>query len=300
MTCTQIDMYVEFRDMLLNEKKLTESTENTLKVELINAASQDETKENEKKDTQIIDNDNEEKLPSDSNRSDNANDNDNNNNHDDNDAYSTKFKNKNIGHVDMGDSQDDLTDPITWLEKLYSAVVESISTADFVTDCFVLKSFIDNNHQWWSAWMILSMIAPYLVSYSVLGSLFNQKFAIYLDRIKSKPANKRKCNLILFGLLGVVLLTPLSLLYFVLIDCFFMLYVSISSIILILSCTTVDIKHCVDDFVFQKILSMNRMEILGYRRLRTLSQVCCVFYLCLILLCLFYFALTLIYDCNFS
>ena len=264
-------MYLEFGNLLLSHKSLAESKTDEVMLELNN---RDENKNDQKmKDAQMNDND-EEKLASDYNNSNKDNGMRRKRNNRNNTSL-IKYNTSNNGGVKIGGSDEDLIDPITWFEKLYSAVVESISTADFVTDCLVLKSFITNNHQWWSTWMILSMISPYLVSYSIFGSLFNQKFSIYSEKIKFKAQTKQKCNLLLFGLFAIVLLTPLSLLYFVLIDCFFMLYVAISSIILVLSCTTVDIKHWVDDFIFQKILSMNRMEILGYRRLRTLSQVCC-------------------------
>ena len=260
-------MYLEFGDLLLSHKQLTSiltvSTESKAdELALVAVNNQDEKKEDEKQPQRIDKDGDEEITPTDDNNNNvnNVNSGNNGNNN------KSLVADNDTNNDQIGNSDEDITDPITWFEKLYSAVVESISTADFVTDCFVLKSFVDNNHQWWSTWMILSMMAPYLVSYSVFGSLFNQKCAIFLDSIKSKAAIKRKCNLILFGFFGVILLTPLSLLYFLLIDCFFMLYVLISSIILVLSCTNIDIKHWVDDFIFQKILSMNKMQILGYRR----------------------------------
>ena len=162
--------------------------------------------------------------------------------------------------------------PVTWLEMVYALIVESLSTLDFITDYFVLIQLY-NGHPWWTSWMLLLMISPYLVSYSVLGTIF-QKRIMSLFELEEKNVNTMhsKCKSIGMGFMCLCLMTPLSLIYFVVIDVFFMIYVLFSTLLYFISCGNIDIKDVVDDLVFQKLLRMDRMGIIGYRRLRTLSQ----------------------------
>ena len=63
--------------------------------------------------------------------------------------------------AELRDGDDDKP-AATWIEIVYSTVVESLSTADFITDYLVLRSFINaknGGEKWWSSWMILFMIA---------------------------------------------------------------------------------------------------------------------------------------------
>ena len=54
------------------------------------------------------------------------------------------------------------------LEIIYTLFVESLSMADLITDGIVLHQLIESNHQWWSAFMLLTIVSPYVVSYSAL------------------------------------------------------------------------------------------------------------------------------------
>merc|ERR1712130_986241 len=69
-------------------------------------------------------------------------------------------------------------------------------------------------------------------------------------------------------------MTPLSVLYLVVIDLLFMIYSLSSTLMFILPLSRYDIRELLDVYVFDKLLGMNRTEIIGYRRLRTLSQLC--------------------------
>eukprot|EP01084_Bolivina_argentea_P094316 169555_1 len=56
-----------------------------------------------------------------------------------------------------------------------------------------------------------------------------------------------------------------------------MLYVIMSAILFFLTCFRFEIKKWInwfDDYVFHKIFGLDRMQVVGYRRLRTLSQLC--------------------------
>ena len=71
-------------------------------------------------------------------------------------------------------------------------------------------------------------------------------------------------------------MTPLSVLYLVLIDLLFIAY-SLSSTLIFMVCgcrPKYDIKDLLDEYLFNSVLGMNRTEVIGYRRLRTLSQLC--------------------------
>eukprot|EP01083_Nonionella_stella_P043236 116652_1 len=160
----------------------------------------------------------------------------------------------------------------SWVELIYSTFVESLSMADFITDFLVLKQLFEGGHQWWSSWMVLMMLSSYLVSFSVVGTLFvNAVSAFVQDRQLNKQSGCT-CRYVLFVLMAILLMTPLNVLYFFIVDCVFMVYVLVSAMIYFVTCSHVDITDWIDDYVFQKLLGMNRMQIIGYRRLRTLSQ----------------------------
>ena len=177
-----------------------------------------------------------------------------------------------IAEFEKRQKQEDIErKPVTWLEMLYSTVVESLSTADLITDFFVLQEFFKGGHLWWGSWMVLLMLAPYLVSYVSLGSLFEKRAQKFVLRMQGENTTS-KCSLkwLLFSFVIMLLLTPISLFYFAIIDAVFMVYVLISSMLYFVSCGKIDIKDILDDWVFSAFLGMTRMQILGYRRLRTL------------------------------
>eukprot|EP01083_Nonionella_stella_P142209 439559_1 len=170
------------------------------------------------------------------------------------------------------DELNEETNASSWVELIYSTFVESLSMADFITDFLVLKQLFEGGHQWWSSWMVLMMLSSYLVSFSVVGTLFvNAVSAFVQDRQLNKQSGCT-CRYVLFVLMAILLMTPLNVLYFFIVDCVFMVYVLVSAMIYFVTCSHVDITDWIDDYVFQKLLGMNRMQIIGYRRLRTLSQ----------------------------
>lgn len=120
--------------------------------------------------------------------------------------------------------------------------------------CFVYL-IID---QWWTAYMLLFLLAPYLVSYCALASIF-----------QSHEKHVKK-------FWKLFLITPLSLVFLVILDLLFMSYVTLSVILLIFTCFCAPcrirlIAFMQTDWIFRR-LNMSEMEIKGYRRLRTLSQ----------------------------
>ena len=152
-------------------------------------------------------------------------------------------------------------EPVSWLELLYSTVVESLSTADLITDGLVLIQFFENSHLWWASWMVLLILAPYMVSYVSLDSLFQKRVQKFVSQMEAENINdndnhnnisKWRLKWIVFTFVVFLLLTPISLLYFVVIDIVFMIYVLISSFLYCISCSKIDIKDVLDDFVFSR------------------------------------------------
>ena len=204
--------------------------------------------------------------------------------------------------------------PVTWVDRFYSAFVESLSTVDLITDSLVLIQLYKSNHLWWTTLMVLMIVTPYLVSFSVLGTLFQKKLAhskvltisgldINNNNININNNNgKKSCKGVFLRVVCLLLMTPLSLLYFILIDILFMVYITFASLIFFI--IRKDISHYIDQFTFEKVLSMNRMQIIGYRRKAKFSFFClfelllfssslsyfmvCLFVVCFVLVCFVY------------
>lgn len=119
--------------------------------------------------------------------------------------------------------------------------------------------------QWWSAFLLLFLSAPYLVSYCALASIIQSH-----EQQISKPWK-------------LFLITPLSLVFLVLVDVIFMLYVTMSVLLLSITSCCVPCRRKLlgflqYDLIFRH-LKITEMEIKGYRRLRTLSQLMYVLYM---------------------
>ena len=140
--------------------------------------------------------------------------------------------------------------PLMWIEWIYVFCVEILSLADIITDVFILNQLFDKNHVWWFTFSVIFMISPYLVSYTSMGSML-----------------KAKSN----GL-SLVVMTPLCIVYFFILDITFIIYSVISSMTFLITCCKVDIGDLMESMVFYKVLGISRMELIGYRRLRTLAQ----------------------------
>ena len=162
------------------------------------------------------------------------------------DNYNKDAKNKQIKN-EMN------SEPLSWFDWVYVLSVECLSTADLITDIFILEQLIlsREQHQWWAAFSLLFMISPYLVSYTAIGTMLH----------------KRSSVLSVF-----VMITPLCIFYFAILDVIFMCYALISSLIFFVSFTLVNIGNWMENEFFYRYLGMSRMELCGYRRLRTLAQ----------------------------
>ena len=154
----------------------------------------------------------------------------------------------NLLHIEKMMNQE--KEPLSWFEWVYIFGVESLSCADIITDIFILIQLVNDTHLWWSTFGILFTISPYLVSYTAMSTVLHKK-------IKSH-------------LLSVLTMTPLCILYFLLLDVIFLIYALISSLIFLITATRVNIGSWMEDRFFRRFLGISRMELVGYRRLRML------------------------------
>eukprot|EP01083_Nonionella_stella_P234496 825442_1 len=168
-----------------------------------------------------------------------------------------------------------------WIELIYTTIVEAASAADLWTDIVIIMQLIQSDNQWWSTFMLSLLIAPYLVSHGSLVVILQKKVQFNKDTWW--------CCSKLRVLSMTLLLTPIALVYLFFIDVVFIVFAIISTVWLVLlilmtwlCCRSVhdskglvanyDIHNWIDQQIFEKLLNMNRTEIVGYRRLRTLSQ----------------------------
>eukprot|EP01083_Nonionella_stella_P077456 211555_1 len=198
-------------------------------------------------------------------------------NHSDSDTRDSSTAVKDSGVDDheeeaFAPEEDDESKPVNWIELLYSTLVESFSTADFYTDVVIMVELYDAKQQWWATWMLFLVIAPYLVSYSALGSIVQHRIQSYFVSLNERGESSGCCEWFMFNVLILILMTPLCLVYFIVIDVVFMVYVLLSTSLFIVSCTKLDVRDVIDDVLFKNVFGMNKTQIIGYRRLRTLSQ----------------------------
>eukprot|EP01084_Bolivina_argentea_P229506 387328_1 len=167
---------------------------------------------------------------------------------------------------------------IDWIEIGYSSVVEAFSALDLYTDILILVELYKDRHIWWTTFMLILLLAPYLVSHGSLVTLLQKKVNFYEIGLQ-------------YSFFLFFLSTPISLFYLFMVDLCFMMFSVISTVwfcvifvfaSLMYLCDVVknmgvtlkkyDIRRWIDQTVFEKWLRMNKTEIVGYRRLRTLSQ----------------------------
>lgn len=169
------------------------------------------------------------------------------------------------------------------LVDVFACALELISAADLVTDISILVVIFMHNHVYWSTITIVSMTAPYLVSYAATLKLFmrNRTF-----RGHDESGRRHRC-VCLRHLGGLCYLTPLSLCYFLLVDVAYALKASTLDIaalsLRILTCGRVCGSRSAGDSDMDGLCSgavgLTRMDTEGYRRMRTMSQL--IFEACL-------------------
>eukprot|EP01084_Bolivina_argentea_P270921 460797_1 len=153
-----------------------------------------------------------------------------------------------------------------WIEIVYSCIVETFSAMDLYTDIVILLQLYQSDNIWWTTFTLILLLSPYLVSFGPLATLIQRQ---------ERPSS--------FALL---LITPFALILAIVIDIIFIFCSLITTFIILPVIYVINkIKKCrnkdsyinfrkflIDMYIFEHIFKMNRTEIIGYRRLRSLSQ----------------------------
>ena len=178
--------------------------------------------------------------------------------------YETKVYNENITY-------DTLPPEIKlneYIEFLFNLFLELIALFDMSGDILLLIALFNSEHTAWFALSLLSMLSPFFVCYVPL-----------LTFQKKKLNNKDLDYLDLIGM--VIFLTPLVLIYLQLMDVVYIInsvgLVPIAVILQLLSCGLIkgNLAHMFEtklDSIYEVAFGMSQMDIKGFRRLRTISQ----------------------------
>ena len=167
-------------------------------------------------------------------------------------------------------ARDEGTDePDDFVEVMYATVVASLSLVDLATDVVVMRELYQAGHAWWSMWMQLMLVAPYLVSHGSLVVLLKKAMA------QKKEDLKQFCDVNSWASQFFILLsiTPISLLYLFLMDIVFTIFSIVAtlcfvSLFVCFCCNAAkaqkfNVRNWVDKHLFEAYLGMSRTEIIG-------------------------------------
>ena len=134
---------------------------------------------------------------------------------------------------------------------------------------FIIEDLYKLRREWSVSWMILTVIAPFYVSYVTVGSIFMQRIRIYYNNnYNSNKMTSKTFRFIMYTCPITVFMTPIALIYFVFIDGCITTYVILTRLVYFLSF----LKVKPNDKILEKSLGLNAMQTVGYRRMRTLSK----------------------------
>lgn len=124
-------------------------------------------------------------------------------------------------------------------------------------------------HTAWANLTIYSIFCPFFVSYAPLINFIIQGWKVELLE-KGEISSKKR-------LLGKIAITPIILLYLLLMDAVFLfMRVFVVPVLIIFSpCfkrPVLEVLDDAEDYVFVSMFEMNRIDVNGFRRLRTISQ----------------------------
>ena len=152
------------------------------------------------------------------------------------------------------------------MRGLLEVTLEWIAAADLYTDFVVLIQLIYTEHRAWTTITIFSMIAPFLSCQ--IPFLIFLKELIYRD----------KTGKIKLLWLGRLMLSPLMLIYMFLMDLVFLfIQAFIFPILLIVKFLTFGKLDCTQmieklDKVYEIMFEMQKLDVAGFRRMRTITQ----------------------------
>jgi hypothetical protein len=157
------------------------------------------------------------------------------------------------------------------VEASFSFIIELLSTFDFITDGYLIYKFGASVHTAWLCCNLQTVIWPFMIAYVPFISY-------QLDKMRTSfEDSKLSCSFIRKSTLFFAT-TPLLLIYLIIIDTFFLVVSSIGTpfaiIAFILSCGYISFES-VDNVInslYKMVFGMQKMDIIGFRRLRTSGQ----------------------------
>jgi len=167
------------------------------------------------------------------------------------------------------DKEVETVEKITILVGFMAWALEVVSACDLFTDVLILYKIYSHHHVWWCTLTLVMMLSPYWVSYAAAMSLMlrNQVFEIEDQYARTRTV------------MGFLFMTPLCVAYFLLIDVLYAVravtFDLLVMVTLFLSCGRINLASkgdsAVDKFC-SGVLGLSIMDIEGYRRMRTMSQ----------------------------
>jgi hypothetical protein len=144
----------------------------------------------------------------------------------------------------------------SWFAIIPRVILETVSLMDLITDVSILLKMAQAGHMWWSVITICTIVAPYLVGYACLLSLF-----IFKKTFEHHT------------LLGLLYLSPVCLVHFACIEAYYILATACEILCDLLAFFTCGfIRFQIDADKLPQTLGLSMMDVMGYRRLRTISQ----------------------------
>lgn len=154
---------------------------------------------------------------------------------------------------------------------MFNLVIELVSTFDLITDLYVLSNFINSRHNMWLAINIFSIVSPLFVCVSPYITFKMEKLYtdVYLNNYF--PLYRKIMSLVTF--------TPFIIVFFFSMDIFFLIFSGIATLIIlvirVLTCGKINNSNFTEgtiDKCFNIIFEMSKLDVAGFRRLRTISQ----------------------------
>ena len=152
-------------------------------------------------------------------------------------------------------------------------VLEVLSAADLVTDILLLRWMYLSHHIWWATLSCLMMVAPYLAAFSATLRIGLRNRIFEGTDADGKAQSFYWCR----KLAGSVCMTPLCVAAFILLDLVYTIKAATFDVFALLVGLTAPGWKCdLTDGAVSKFLSdhlgLTIMDIEGYRRLRTTTQ----------------------------
>jgi hypothetical protein len=157
--------------------------------------------------------------------------------------------------------------------------LEFVSIADLYTDTIILVQMYQNHYIVFTALTVVMMLSPYLVTYAACMHLVIQTRVFENMDMYGNKKSSQHCEYIRV-VAGILYTTPVSILYFIVIDILCLLKAALldTTVFLLfgLSCGYVDLLSLGSRDVWQvfctHVLGLSKMDVEGCHRLRTISQ----------------------------